>query len=226
MGPGTYELSGPETNEREELTVEPGQDVQRDFAVGRIARGKLHGRVLRTRSSRGPVAGAEVKGESIKPGSHAGFTTTTDDDGRFTTMRWHDRMIVYARDAKGREAGYTVISEDDKTADIKVAAAGRVSGRIVDSRGRVWPRQRVQCGITLRVGDETAHISVHVLTDARGRFEIGGLVVGADCNLYAYDEQKSLFRVEFTVEQAGAVDIGDVVTTKERPAAGSDAPAL
>ena len=210
IGPGTYRLKLPNAEQWETLTVPEaeGEVIVRDSHAPRQARGELAGTVVDPAGH--PLVNAEVYGESIASAGHAGFNTMTRDAGRFTTDRWRDEMVLYARSADGALAGAVEIGPDDDSADLTLQPAGSITGRAVDADGQPLAGVRVTCSVDPGPAGVRGSIHLNTRTDPRGFFEFRGLAVGVVVATGAYYgpqfEYASGPRV--TIERAEEVEVG------------------
>jgi protocatechuate 3,4-dioxygenase beta subunit len=212
VGPGAYSLRLPNGGEQETLVIKAEPEFVRDAHAPRRARGELRGRVIGPDER--PVVNARVSGESIGAPGHAGFNTVTDEEGRFTTERWRDGMVVYARSADGGQAGFVGIEADDEETQVALTPAGSVSGHVVDIDGRPLTGVRVSC--SLNIAGATIHLNER--TDAAGGYEFGGLAVGTACNLGAYYGSNFDFTrgPALTIQEAVRVEVGDMRVNARR----------
>jgi protocatechuate 3,4-dioxygenase beta subunit len=210
VGPGTYKISGPETDHRR-LVVKEEKIVTEDFHIDRLARGPLEGVVLAKTVDGKPVAGAIVQGESVKWSGHAGFEAVADDKGCFRSERWHDDMYLYVRDPKGTLATVASIGADDEKVTIVLLPAGKIQGRIVDENGKPLDGLRVTC--SQRIGSNVNprdQAFIQETTDRNGGFTFGGILPAADCRLDAYNAETSQHLRNVSVKGTETLDLGDL----------------
>jgi hypothetical protein len=212
LGPGPYHLKGPPPGAREELVVGEEEEVVRDFHLPHLARGLVSGEVRRAGGEGRSVANAVVLAYSVVPG-HAWLETVADGEGRFSGERWRDRMLVYARDPEGAEAGCTEIAEQDEAVTVEVRPAATARGKVVDREGAPLSNENVFCRMKLALRDGSpVAFQIEVRTDLEGAFAVPGLLVGSSCDvrvLHGYEPVGPRF--EFEVSEAGSVDLPDLV---------------
>jgi hypothetical protein len=211
LGRGTFQLSGPDY-ERRELVVHDEPRIERDFALPRLPRGPLRGRVV-TRADRRPVAGATVQAESADPSGRGGFEAVSDEHGRFTVERWRARAWVYARSADGRLASFAALTADDEEVEVPLWPAATLAGRLVGKDGKPLPGVRLIC--QMEVGPKEARagsVRLWAQADREGRFVLGGMVPGSRCTLSAYTGNTGSNELkEVDVTGAREVKLGDLV---------------
>jgi hypothetical protein len=212
LGPGHYQLRGPDPLSPEELVVAVEEEIVRDFHLPHLSRGLLTGTVRRSGQAGRAVANAVVRGESQVRG-HAGFETFADREGRFSSERWRDRMLVYARDPEGAEAGCTEIGELDEGIMVQVSPAGTARGRVVGPKGCLRSNESVLCRMNLSLGDGTRlTFQIEVRTDLMGEYLIQGLVVGSSCDVTVLRCHWPITQwVPFTIAGPGTVEVLDLV---------------
>ncbi len=219
VGPGDYELRGPGT-ESDKIKVQAQQTIAKDFHIDRLPRGPLSGTVRHRAFNGKPIADALVTGESINNSGHAGFEAVSDNQGRFQTERWRDRMHLYARNPEGNLATMMSIGEDEEEVAILLLEAAKLKGRIIDKNGKPVALLRITC--LLSIGPDKnlggrAYFST--TTDADGRFTLGGLVVGAQCSIRATPLGADRFATlkQFPVTEAKTMDLGNLNLDSSAP---------
>ncbi|HTU93280.1 MAG TPA: sigma-70 family RNA polymerase sigma factor [Gemmataceae bacterium] len=216
VGPGTYKIWGPETDPRDarRLVVKEEKIVTKDFHIHRLARGPLEGVVFARTVDGKPVAGAIVKGESVKWSGHVGFEAIADDKGCFRSERWHDDMYLYVRDPKGTLATVASIGANDEKVTIVLFPAGKIHGRIVDKNGKPLAGLRVTCSQRIGPngpnGNPRDRVFVQEITDCNGGFTFGGILPAADCSLDAYDAESSQHLQKVSMKGTETLDLGDL----------------
>jgi len=210
VGPGRYELRGPAPSLAEKLTLDGEAEVVRDFHLPWLARAVLAGEVRRWGQGR-VVANARVCAESVVPG-HAGFETYTDGQGRFSSERWRDRMVIYARDSEGVEAGYTEIGEEDDVVMVEVSPAVAACGRVVDCEGSPLCNEHVFCRMRVTRRDWTeVTLQFEARTDIAGAFTMPGLLVGSSCDVCVLRGHEPISpSVKFKAGDLGTIALPDI----------------
>jgi hypothetical protein len=210
IGPGTYELTGPDY-EPQELVVRDEPRIVRDFALRRRRMGPLKGLVV-TRDGGRPIAGAVVQGESAD-GGRGGFEATADAQGRFSVERWHARAWAYAKSPDGQLAGFAALAADDAEVKVSLRPAATLVGRLVGKDGRPLPDVRLY--VRMEVGPKEARagsVRLWAQADREGRFVLGGMVPGSRCHLSAYTGNTGLNELkEVVIKGTKALDLGDLV---------------
>lgn len=227
VGPGRYELLGPDHSGKEELRVEAEGEVVRDFRVAGSARRRPLAGVAVEEAPAGerPIVGAIVE---ASPVGRAGFESraVADGGGRFRLSVNPDRdLVLYVRDRTGMIAGFTVAKVDAAAVRASAAPASRIRGRVVDSRGRPRAGRRVQ--LRLDSGPdykESGHFFAHAVTDAEGHYDFRGVVVGANAEVSVSHSDDPLTGGRAEVERLDVrgpdpLDVPDLVV----PEAGGEA---
>lgn len=218
VGPGRYQLRGPEPVPPEDLVVEVVEAIALDFHLPHLSRGLLAGTVRRSGQKRESVAHAVVRGESSIRG-HAGFETVADGQGGFSSERWRERMLVYARDPEGAEAGCSEIGEQEEAVTVQVSPAGTARGRVVDHEGSPRSNENVFCRMELPLEDGTSvTFQIEVRTDIMGDYIIAGLVVGSSCDVTVLRGYEPVApRVPFPVLGPGVLELPNLMLEQTAP---------
>jgi hypothetical protein len=119
-------------------------------------------------------------------------------------------MHLYATDPEGELAAFVTIGEEDEKVDIVLVSAGKVKGRLVDSKGK--PRNGIRVVGAMTMGPKEAlegRGTSEALTDKEGRFTLSGLVVGARC-LLRVEIGSSVEIKEVQIKDTQTIDLGDV----------------
>jgi hypothetical protein len=211
LGPGRYRLEGPPPGGSELVVLEGQEEVVRDFHMPWTARGVLTGEVRRWGRDGSPVANARVWAESVVRG-HAGFGTFTDGQGRFSSQRWRDRMVVYARDQEGPEAGCAEIGELDDVVTVEISDAVLARGRVVGRDGSPLSNENVFCRmhVTMRDWSEVT-FQFDTRTDVAGSFALPGLLVGSACDVCVLrGHQRISAYLNFRAGDPGTTELPDI----------------
>jgi hypothetical protein len=211
VGPGTYQIWAPETN-HETITVQNQPKLEMNFHVARLPRGPLTGTVLAKDIYGRTVAKAIIQGESIGLTNHAGLQAVADSRGRFQTVRWHDRMHLYASDPQGTLAVFMTIDEEEDDIKFVITPAGKIRGRLVDAQGK--PQEGVRMIAWMTKGPQNAiegRGTSENKTDKEGRFTLGGLVPGAHCTVRLASGGEGRIINESTLREAETIDLGDII---------------
>lgn len=188
VAPGRYELRGPRQKEKEDLTITDQKEIVRDLSVDRSAeKSTLSGLVI-DRMTQKPIRKAIVHAGYID-GGRADIQARVDRKGQFTLERYHEQMVVYARDPQGTRAGYAEVSGDDKQVRIEVIPAAAVTGRVVDEHDKPLPNERVWGEI--RLPKTTIHQDFSTLTDDNGVFVLAGYPVGSEGSILVQNHKKT-----------------------------------
>jgi hypothetical protein len=215
---GRYRLMGPDPHGTMDVETNGEGDVTRDFQVDAAEPWRaLGGRVVeKTPAGERAVVGAivEVSGIGNRPRRDA--RTISDREGRFhLSVEAGSELVVYACNREGSLAGFTAVNGNDMNVQAGAAPASRIRGRVVDGRGRTLSGCRVV--LLLNSDPDTAQgakFSRRVRTDAEGRYEFAGVVVGASVEVLvsANDEPTSpCHLLRLTVRGPGPVQVADVV---------------
>lgn len=212
LGPGRYRFQGPTPSPEEQLIVEAEAEIVRDFHLPYLARGLLTGEVRRLGEVGEAVAQAVVCGMSSVLG-HGWFETVADGEGRFSSERWRDPTLVYARDPDGGEAGCTEIGEQDEAVAVRVRPAAAVRGTVVDRSGCPRSNEKVFCRMRVALRDGSSVVfQFEVRTDIAGAYEVAGLLVGSFCDLTALrGHHPTVAWMPFSVPEPGVVELPQLV---------------
>ncbi|MCX7424273.1 MAG: carboxypeptidase regulatory-like domain-containing protein, partial [Planctomycetia bacterium] len=192
VGPGEYDLRGPDNSAVQKLSVGNQESLVFDFHTSRPDRGVITGRVVLEGKEPQPVADAEVTGISRAQAGHAELFARTDAEGRFRVERWLDQMTVYAKSKDGKLAGIVEVGPDDKEVTIPVRPVASAAGRLVDAtNGQPLADREIQYGVRIHDlkpdGSQAESWSTRfggtTKSDAEGRFTLEGLTVGAEYDL-------------------------------------------
>jgi protocatechuate 3,4-dioxygenase beta subunit len=159
-----------------------------------------------------PVAGAAVSAES---GSAESGSAEADDAGRFeiTGLQPGPCKVSASTATHGSAIQQLELAPGGRAEVRLVVVESRIAGRVTDPRGEPLPDINVHA---TRTGDTD---SVSVVTDAAGRFELGGLSAG-DYQLVAdRDEDRSQHREPLVVHTGNlrvALVVADAATLTGR----------
>ncbi len=221
VGPGRYELWGPDHGKKEELRIEAEPEVLRDFAVVASSRTRpLAGLAIEVAPAGDrPIAGAIVEASPVG-GNWYRKRAFADDAGRFRLAVEGDKdLVVYIHDRDGTLAGFTVVAADAVEVRATATPAARLRGRVVDARGRPRADWRVQLQLASGPNyQESGHFVTHMATDADGRYDFGGVPVGAEADVsVSHHDDRSLgggAEVQrFVVRAPGPLDLPDLVVS-------------
>jgi hypothetical protein len=217
LGPGQFCLRGPHPAAAEEVVVQDEAEVIRDFHIPHPSRGPLAGQVRRSGPEGPPIGNAIIRGEGVVL-DHAGFEGVADQSGRFAVERWRERMLVYARDPEGAEAGGTEIGEEDASAVVVVSPAATARGRVVDREGGLQSGESVMCRMRVALADGTfVTFQIETRTDIEGAYTIPGLLLGSSCDVTVLrGYYPAVEWVEFAVGAAGPVELPDLILQERR----------
>ncbi|MHC5540238.1 carboxypeptidase-like regulatory domain-containing protein, partial [Singulisphaera rosea] len=210
VGPGIYQLHGPtERSETDELTVRAEEALDHDFHIPRHPRLALTGRVL---AGGKPLGGAIVRGDSIGENGHSGFEAVADDQGRFRTERWNEKMLLAARGPDGTLAGIATIEPDTSQVEISVTPAATVRGRVVDAEGRPMASVSVFCRWGLEPqGVNSGLLNARILTDDQGRYKVDGVPAGIHGEIAIIQKDYQVDSQRFTTTSPAVLEQPDLV---------------
>ncbi|MEZ6059789.1 MAG: carboxypeptidase-like regulatory domain-containing protein [Planctomycetaceae bacterium] len=214
VGPGNYTLRLPNSESRPEIAVRVTNEAEivHDGHSDRKDRVTLTGAAVGEDGE--PLAGCEVHGESIAALGHAGFRTKTGADGRFSTERWSDRMVVYALHSEKGLAGFVRITEDTADVTLTLVPAGSATGRIVDDQGKPVAAARVVLNVEVDLPEAGNGISLTTLSDENGNYSFDGIALGSSCSIYVYRNNEQTAGPSFNVKNAEAIVLDDVVANE------------
>lgn len=214
VGPGVYELHLPNSEQTVTVNVDRQKEIVNDIHVDRLQRGKFTGVVVDEEGN--AVPRAAVLSESSVAG-HAGFTTRANTDGRFTTERWNDDMVVYAYQNVIGMAGFVSVAANDVEIQVPIRPGASISGTVVDVEGN--PQVNQQIHLLIRIPDAGRGINRFAQTDEKGRFEFRAIAVGIRCTVYPLGNPVKGKAPEFEIDEAKEIDLAEPIVVQV-PAAG------
>jgi len=232
VGPGEYSISMPsliQPLERFQIGVEP--EIVRDFDIDLPPVLPLTGVVVQKVRDDQPVASAIVEGYSYGTTSgRSNFHVTADGQGRFTTERYADPMMVVARSPDETLAGLAFIAADDRNARVSISTAATVHGRITYQDGKPIAEQSTSCRIVMDPPNQAEVkepppgmirrlwrpplVVRNALTDAEGRYTFAGIPVGTRWTLTTsvrIGDTRHSRAVEVKVANPGPISAPDLV---------------
>lgn len=193
----------------------------------------LEGQVLAESGT--PVSGAEVRYYSLERIKHE-RTLRTDAQGRYRldcAVPGAFRVAVGAEGLVEREVygeeGQALAPGETRRLDWTLAASSPLAGEVVDSEGRGIAEARVQVGTVDPESESGFPLRWQVLSDAAGRFHMGGLAPGPYMVRVAGPEGFGSHEEQVRAPSTGlrfvldrealrdGVIIGTVVDAEERP---------
>lgn len=218
LGPGEYRLAGPARVDPVNLTIpsqDPPAEIVRDFHMPRAARGRFTATVVDEAGK--PIAGAIVEG-AYRTTDGLFRQARAGEDGVIHVDRRLDPLVLYASTTDRTLAGVVRVDERAAEATIVVKPTATASGRLTDPSGSPIVGRAFRYGVrVLRSDDRFGPVSHNfggaTTTDAEGRFELRGLVVGEKYELIVdrEDGRKSSARSLVGPSAPGPFDAGDVV---------------
>jgi RNA polymerase sigma factor (sigma-70 family) len=183
VGPGTYQLVGPQHTEPVTITVTTQREVVQPFHMPRPEFGRLTGKVVGPDGK--PVAGAAVQGVYQKSVSRGDIEATTAADGTFEVDRVLVPAVLYARTKDRTAAGMARIDEDQESVTIRVGPLAEAHGRLLKGGSEVVAGGRVSYGAYVYEGEPpTSPFRVCfggvVTAGPHGRYTLKGLVPGEE----------------------------------------------
>ncbi len=227
VGPGHFTLSTQRGEGAKQLTVENQAEIVHDLQVSNSSERKsLSGLAIeKTPAGERPIPGALI--EAAPVGRHGvASRAIADASGRFQlSVPPGTTLTILTRDTKETIAGFTQVAADTTDVRAFAAPASRISGRVIDAERRPVPGRRVQ----LQFADvwdfrSSTRFNDHTRTDANGRYEFRGVVVGAHAELCVYldDARSALLYVEsVNVRGPDPIELPDVgiPSAPEKPTA-------
>ena len=223
VGPGRYRILGPEDVSSEELAVENQTDIVRDFRMTESSEWKSLAGVAIERAPAGEraIPGAVIE---VAPIGRHGFEakSVADSEGRFQlSVAPGDALTVFAHDRKGTIAGFTRIAADANDMRVYASPASRISGKVLDVEGRPVSGRGVQ--LQLATGRDflsSSRFLQRAKTDAGGRYDFRGVVVGASAEVWVYIDDGEPFSSRLNVERVDVrspdpIEMPDVVVPKD-----------
>ncbi len=205
VGPGRYRLMSPDHQSSEELVVEQQTEIVRDFAVTRSAEWKSLSGVAIEKAPAGerPIPGALIEAAQIgRPGSES--KTLADALGRFQlSVPSGSAATILVRDPKGTIAGFNQIVADANEVRAYASPAARISGNVLDEAGRPVSGRPVRLQVATGPDFRTSsQFRQRTKTDAAGRYEFPGVVVGSSAEVWVNIDDDDLIPGRVKVERA------------------------
>jgi RNA polymerase sigma factor (sigma-70 family) len=227
VGPGKYNLIGPNQVKPAEFTITDQAQVEFNFHSPREETGVVKGLVVDAASPDSkspPVPNAVVAGVYKASVAARDFALTTNAAGRFEGERRRYRMVLHAKSADGKLAGMVEVGPDDATVTVPLLQVATARGRLLDGEtGEPLAGREIVYGVNVPSGDEPnapfrTAFGGRVITDRDGRFALKGLAAGQKYVVNVTIEKDRSWRgVQTLVPEAGqAVDLGDVRLAPER----------
>ena len=141
----------------------------------------------------------------------------TDAHGTVRLERSLDPLVLVARTPDKALAGVAHVDAEAAEARIVVKPAATASARLTDPRAPI-AGQKLSYGIRIpasldRMGPFSWHFGDSVTTDAAGRFQLAGLLIGETYEFYTYHEGESRIstsRTKVKAESSSLLALGDV----------------
>ena len=184
--PGRYRLRWSTQDAVESLDVEvKGEsEIVRDLALKGLPRETYFTGVVVEKTATGerPIPRASVCRFPVRA------LYKTDEQGRFQMEQTGSDTLLYAFYPDHSLAGFATISAGADTVKLVLSRTATITGRVIDSNGQPWARQRVR--VELAHGNyefAPAHFAVSaVMTDDQGRFTYQDAPVGSSGEISAY----------------------------------------
>jgi len=229
VGPGEYLLYLPPViGAPGPIKVGNEPEIVRDFDIDKPPVLQLTGVVVQKAPGDQPVANAIVEGHPYGTRTdRSEFHASADAQGRFTTKRYRDPLMVVARSPDDTLAGMVFIAADDKDARVPVAAAASIHGRITHQDGQPIAEKDVICRIVAdppnqaEVKEFPPTIFRRMMTDVDGRYTVAGIPVGTRCTLRASVRIGGTWHsdsADITVTKPGPISAPDLVLKPQQQA--------
>lgn len=177
--PGSYALSSFAVKDEQLIEVNGQAEIVRDFHAERPWMRNLSGKVVDDQGR--PVANARVVVEG-NSGVEGYWTRTADADGRFTLDCRSLTLTVAAYSPDDGLAGCVDAAPDDREVLVRLAPSARVTGVLVDAKGKPRSRQPMfwmyLTQSMLVEAPMPTDDSAEYDTDDQGRFVSPPLIVG------------------------------------------------
>ena len=218
VGPGHFTLANERGEAAKQLTVENQTEILHDVRISDPSERKsLSGVAIeKTPAGERAIPGTLVKAATV--GRHSGESrTVADSSGRFQlSVPPGTVLTILTRDTKETIAGFAQVAADATDVRAYAAPASRIAGKVVDAEGRPVPGRRVQ----LQFADvwdfrSSTRFNDHTKTDANGRYEFRGVVVGAHAEIWVYLDDDDARSKRLNVERVNVrgpdpIDLPDV----------------
>jgi len=238
VGPGVYTVfavAGRRQSESRKITVKSEGELTCDLLVPRPAdRGRLAGKVVDPDGR--ALVGATVAFLNGEDSWESAAPARTNADGRFEVERALQRGFVYAKSLDGTLGAFVPIDPEAADLTITLAPTAEIRGTVLDEMGRPAANQKLRLWVEYptRIQGRETNSSLSdgdFTTDAEGRFEAHGLVIGQDYEIGYHQFQGRGWLGEARAEALGSLDlgtlrIGDVDFEARSPKVGDVAPEL
>jgi beta-lactamase regulating signal transducer with metallopeptidase domain len=223
VGPGHFKIRSAGSESAEEINVENQAEIVHDFRVNESSEWKSLSGVAIERAASGERSISRAIIEAAPIGRHGTQQRTVADlSGRFAlSVPPGSAYTILTRDPKGALAGFTRLAAGASDVRVFAAAASRISGKVVDPEGRPVSGRRVQLQIATGMDfQSSSRFSQRTMTDAGGRYDFRGVVVGARAEVFVSIDadtpsgRASVERLE--VRSPDPIEMPDVVTLKPR----------
>ncbi len=223
LGPGKFDIRGPRGSVSEDFElVSKGKGREFNYHRMRADRGVLRGFVTLAKPIK-PVPNASIIGVYRNPSvSLRNLRAETASTGRFEVQRSLHRMTLYARNEDNTLAGVVEIGPDDRSKRIALHPVAKAVGRLIDVEGKPVGDRKIKYGIRIYESNDSgsawsSELGGIVTTDANGRFQIAGLVLGQQYVITS-ERGPNVFNpiVYFRATRSDTFDLGDVVFPKKR----------
>ncbi|AMV40115.1 thioredoxin family protein [Planctomyces sp. SH-PL62] len=224
LGPGEYRLDGPARVEPVKLTIPdqaPPAELVRDFHMPREERAQLTVTVVDEAGK--PVADAVVDGAYRAMTGHFS-QVKTDAGGAVRVNRYLDPLVLHAATPDRALAGVVRLDAEMGEAKIVLKPTATASGRLTDPGASPVARRTFRYGVRVvnsadRNGPFSWYFGGPGTTDAEGRFELRGLVVGEryELNVATEGGRSYTAKAKVTPTTPTSLALGDVVIDMTPP---------
>ncbi len=164
-----------------------------------------------------PVAGAQFRKLPLGVVVNWVSPDVADAQGRFREVRGPNEIVVYAQGDGGKLAGFTRVPPEAREVTVTVAAAAKVTGRVIDPAGKPqagrWVRIRLDSAPSF---GRSGHLNMQMQTDDQGRFAFLGAPPRTEGEVFTFHAKDGLPTgartvVRFEVLELEPVEVPDLV---------------
>lgn len=145
----------------------------------------LHGRIVRADQPEIAISGATLSGFPLDLDNHGIINPqgTSDPSGKFEIRRAFSDMYLNIESADRSLGTVVLVKLADDNLTIPLGPTSSAHGRLLDSAGQPWAKQRIEYGMTIRAKESklsTQCFGGRVNTESDGTFTLHGMVSGHD----------------------------------------------